>query len=117
METLGDRIKASREAKGLLQSQLAALIGVKSANVISNWEKNVSKPDGNKMVSLCEALDISLSYLLNYYGPEKSPSTAEAILGDELTRQIMTYVQKMSPEQKRTLLASFQALLGQDQKP
>lgn len=73
MFSIGSRIKESREAKGLLQSQLAQMIGVKSAGVISNWEQDVSKPDANKMVRLCEALGISLSYLLDYYGEEKAP--------------------------------------------
>lgn len=73
MSSIGIRIKESREAKGLLQSQLAQMIGVKSAGVISNWEQDVSKPDANKMVRLCEALGISLSYLLDYYGEEKAP--------------------------------------------
>lgn len=49
------------------------MIGVKSAGVISNWEQDVSKPDANKMVRLCEALGISLSYLLDYYGKENAP--------------------------------------------
>lgn len=72
MSTMGERIKTSREAKNLLQSQLAKLIDVKSAGVISNWEKDVSKPDANKIVRLCRALDISLSYLLDYHGAEES---------------------------------------------
>ena len=73
MPSIGMRIKESREARGLLQSQLAQMIGVKSAGVISNWEQDVSKPDANKMVRLCQALDISLSYLLDYYGKETAP--------------------------------------------
>lgn len=68
MSTIGSRIKQARENKGLLQSQLAKQIEVKSANVISNWEKDVSKPDANKMVRLCEALGVSASYLLDYSG-------------------------------------------------
>lgn len=72
MSTMGERIKISRESKNLLQSQLAKLIDVKSAGVISNWEKDVSKPDANKIVRLCKALDISLSYLLDYQGPDES---------------------------------------------
>ena len=68
MSTLGDRIKLVREQKGLLQSQLASLIGVKSSGVISNWEKGINKPDADKIVKLCEVLDISVSYLLNYHG-------------------------------------------------
>lgn len=85
MFSIGSRIKESREAKGLLQSQLAQMVGVKSAGVISNWEQDVSKPDANKMVRLCEALGISLSYLLDYYGEEKAPlysSEAEKLARD-----------------------------------
>lgn len=71
MSTLGMRIKKAREDKELLQSQLAKLIDVKSAAVISNWEQDISKPDAHKIVRLCEALDISASYLLDYYGNEE----------------------------------------------
>lgn len=73
MSTIGSRLKEAREKKGLLQSELAKMIGVKSAGVISNWEQDVSKPDANKMVKLCQVLGISLSYLLDYYGEEKAP--------------------------------------------
>ena len=68
--TLGERIRAARENKSLLQADLAKMIGAKSAGVISNWEKDLSKPDANKLVRLCKALDVSASYLLDYYGDE-----------------------------------------------
>lgn len=68
MSTLGERIKYSRESKGLLQGDLAKLIGVKSAGIISNWERDLNKPDAEKIVKLCDVLNISASYLLNYYG-------------------------------------------------
>lgn len=74
MSSIGSRLKEAREQRGLLQSELAKMIGVKSAGVISNWEQDVSKPDANKMVRLCQALSISLSYLLDYYGNEETPS-------------------------------------------
>lgn len=70
MSTLGTRIKEAREQKSLLQSDLAKLIGVKSSGVISNWEKDLSKPDANKIVKLCQALDVSASYLLDYFGDD-----------------------------------------------
>lgn len=73
MSTLGERLKESREQKGLYQSQLAELIGVKSAGVISNWEKDINKPNADKMVEICQVLGISLSYLLDYYGKEEAP--------------------------------------------
>lgn len=68
MSSMGRRIKESREAKGIYQAQLAEMIGVKSSGVISNWEKDINKPDADKIVRLCQALEISASYLLDYYG-------------------------------------------------
>lgn len=68
MSSLGDRIKCARESRGYYQSELAQLVGVKSSGVISNWEKGLNKPDADKIVRLCEALGVSASYLLDYYG-------------------------------------------------
>lgn len=73
MSTIGSRLKESREKKGLLQSELAKMIGVKSAGVISNWEKDINKPNADKMIEICRVLGISLSYLLDYYGEKTAP--------------------------------------------
>ena len=70
MSTLGSRIRQSREKKKMLQSELAAAIGVKSPAVISNWEKDINKPDADKIIKLCSVLGITASYLLDYYGSE-----------------------------------------------
>ena len=71
MSTLGSRIKESREKKRMLQSELAAAIGVKSPAVISNWEQDINKPDADKIIRLCSVLGITASYLLDYYGAEE----------------------------------------------
>lgn len=68
MSSLGERIKYAREQKGYLQGELAKLIGVKSSGVISNWETDSNKPDAEKIVRLCDVLDVSASFLLDYYG-------------------------------------------------
>lgn len=71
MNTFGERIKAARERRGLNQAELARLCGVKTATAISNWETDSSKPDVDKLVKLCIALDASPEMLLDYY-PEES---------------------------------------------
>lgn len=75
--SLGERIRMARDAKGIKQSELAALIDVKSAGVISNWEKDINKPDADKIIKLCEVLEISASYLLDYYGSDIAISPQE----------------------------------------
>ena len=75
--SLGERIRNARDAKGLKQAELAKMIDVKSAAVISNWEKDVNKPDADKIIRLCEVLGISASYLLDYYGNTMNVSLDE----------------------------------------
>lgn len=68
MQTIGERIRLARESKNLQQKELAELINVKSSGVISNWERDLNKPDAEKIIKLCQVLNISVSYLLDYYG-------------------------------------------------
>lgn len=69
MTTLGMRIKTARENIGMSQTELAVAIGIKPASgVISNWERDLNKPDAEKIVKLCDVLDVSASFLLDYYG-------------------------------------------------
>lgn len=70
MSTFGERIRQARESKKMLQSDLAAAVGVKSSAVISNWEKDINKPDAEKIIKLCHVLGISAAWLLDYYGAE-----------------------------------------------
>ena len=104
MNTLGRRIKIARENRGLLQSELAALIGVKSSGVISNWETDKSEPDADKIVKLCHALDVSASYLLDYYGAEDVNGAEYHLLHD--FRQLNEEGQEKVSEYVRDLVAS-----------
>lgn len=99
MSTLGERIKYAREQKKLLQSDLAKLIGVKSAGVISNWEKDLNKPDAEKIVKLCEVLNVSVSYLLDYYG--KSEFEINLLEQDHIKKY--RFISLHSPEGVKTV--------------
>lgn len=70
MSKLGERIKNARELNNLSQTELAALIEIKSpsSGIISNRGRDLNKPDIEKIFKLCNVLKISLSYLLNWYG-------------------------------------------------
>jgi transcriptional regulator with XRE-family HTH domain len=58
------------------QSELAAIVDVKDG-VISNWERDLNKPNADKLVLLCKALDTNLSFLLDYKDKAPSAMTAE----------------------------------------
>ncbi len=57
----GDKIKFARTAAGLTQKQLADKINVSNTS-ISNWEKNISRPDPDTIQHLCWALNVEPNY-------------------------------------------------------
>jgi transcriptional regulator with XRE-family HTH domain len=61
-EGLGARIRAARLAAGLTQPDLAALIGLKHPQSISNYERDVSHPDAGRMRLIAEATGKPFSY-------------------------------------------------------
>lgn len=71
MQTMGERIRALREARGLTQTQLGELCGV-SKSAVSQWEDGTTTDI--KLVpflKLLEALKTDAHYLV--YGPDRAP--------------------------------------------
>ena len=69
-ETMGDRIKTLRQARGLTQDKLGDLVGV-SKSAVSQWEggsvANIKLPT---FLRLLEALQTDAEYLI--FGPERN---------------------------------------------
>ena len=77
MDTLGTRIKKYREFRNLTQKQLAEKLGESSGSVIYNWEKGIGRPDCDKLVRLCDVLDISADELLSCKSMAQRPTATE----------------------------------------
>lgn len=60
----GERIREARKAAGLTQRQLADKINVTNTS-ISNWEKNLSRPDPDTIQHLCWALNVQPNYFFS----------------------------------------------------
>lgn len=68
METMGDRIRRLREAKGWTQRELADRVGVTEA-AVSQWERGETKNIKNlNFAALLEELGTTQEYLL--FGPD-----------------------------------------------
>jgi|TARA_R110000787_G_scaffold60712_2_gene137693 transcriptional regulator with XRE-family HTH domain len=63
VETIGDRVKALRLAKGLKQRELAALIGNLSFQNIGNLEQNKIKTAPRYINELAKVLGVTVDYL------------------------------------------------------
>ena len=60
---LGENIKNARKALGFSQEELAIKINV-VRQTVSKWEKGLSVPDSDMLISLSEALGVSVNALL-----------------------------------------------------
>jgi transcriptional regulator with XRE-family HTH domain len=54
---MGGRLRELREQKGLTQSQLAELVGVKR-DAVARWEADVREPGWSNVVALARALGV-----------------------------------------------------------
>ena len=77
MNTLGDRIKKYRNLRSMTQQYIAEMLGESSGRVIYNWEKGIGRPDCDKLVKLCDLLDISADELLGCRSMAQRPTASE----------------------------------------
>lgn len=107
METIGDRIRKAREAKGLKQPQLSDAAGV-SKGTISMWETGVTNPRGQNLYNVAKVLGVSSEYLLTGKEPDDdgAPKTDPAI--EEMTQLL----QSASEEDRERAVRIVQGFLS-----
>lgn len=82
MFLLGEKIRIARQQKQLTQKQLGKALGVSHA-VISNWEKEINRPDIDMLEELCKLLDINPNDLFNMSAVNNNLSHSEQQLINE----------------------------------
>ncbi len=76
MLTLGEKIKEARKKSNLKQSDIADALNIKNTTV-SNWEKDISKPDIDTIEYLCRAFNVSASYFIEDLASKEILSVSE----------------------------------------
>ena len=71
MAITAERIKQLRKKKGISQSELAELIGVKT-NTVSTWERGTRKPDFEALNLLSNYFEVSFEYILGSSDKEEA---------------------------------------------
>ena len=77
-ETMGQRIRSAREAKGWTQDDLAAAMKT-SRSLVSDWERDATDPRGSTRIKLSDALDVSPEWIRTGVGPRTIPGFLEAV--------------------------------------
>lgn len=75
---LNENIRSVRKSKGLSQEELAVKLHV-VRQTISKWEKGLSVPDSDMLISLSEALETPVSALLGETIDEPKPDDLKVI--------------------------------------
>lgn len=105
----GERIRKSRKAKGLSQEQLARKLHV-TQGAVSQWEKELTRPDFDLLDALAEALDTTVSYLLGSTDNPHRPTLAELSkeYEDELMQEMLYWsldeAQRADPNRRELFL-------------
>lgn len=81
-KTVGENIRKYREARGMLQKELAEAVG-KKAGTISNWELGLRDPGADNIKRIAQALAISPSELIGHNADVVQDSTFEVIAPDD----------------------------------
>ena len=71
--TLGEKIKACRQAAGMSQEKVAELVGV-SRQAVTKWEANQSAPNTENLFKLAEIFGTTVDFLLASREAENSPA-------------------------------------------
>ena len=85
LETIGQRIRATRKSVGLNQGALADRLGVTQPTV-ANWEAGVHDPRQLMLAKLADALDVSLGWLAG--GERASPERDLGVAAPYMRRPI-----------------------------
>ena len=107
-----ERLKTSRMEAGLSQKALAKKLFV-SQQAVGKWEVDQGSPNPEMIAKISEILNVSTDYLLGRSQEKNQPTpVSEGELNnlDDMERQLMSYVKRMTPEQKQMLLAQMQVM-------
>lgn len=105
MPTFAARLKRSRKAAGLTQSELANLTQVHRASV-QRWEAGGDMPSALTMTRLAATLGVSVMYLLCMRNTQERPAY---LAQDE--RKLLELYRGLPPQARSVLLASARDLL------
>ncbi len=104
---LNENIKTSRKSRGLSQDELAIKLNV-VRQTVSKWERGLSVPDSEMLISLSEILEIPVSTLLGENIKESKSDDLE-VISQKLEVINLQLAQKKDASRK--LLHGFMILL------
>ena len=107
--TISERLFFIMQEKNISMPELARMTGI-SRHTIYDWQKKNTNPGADKIMVICEALQIRPDELLVGNDRETMSEYNHDIFVGDIDRQIMNECQNLSTAQKKRLLAYMSML-------
>ena len=106
--SVGERVRALRESKGMTQQELAERLGYKHKSSLAHIENNERDIPRSTIVRLADILDTTPSYLMGWTDePQKNNAP------DDIRSVIINHIDQLTDSQLNRLLGYLDALLSE----
>ena len=95
--SIGERIKADRQKKGISQAALGEMLQI-TQQAVAKWEKDLSEPDSQMLIKLANYFEVTVDYLIG-----GSSSNIDANFASATTNAFLS-------EQEKELIVMFRQL-------
>jgi transcriptional regulator with XRE-family HTH domain len=102
--TIGERIFKIMNEKNISMPELSRMTGI-SRHTIFDWQRRNTNPGADKIMVICEALQITPEELLVGKQDNEKPEYDHSIITDDIEMQIMKECHDLSEAKKKRLLA------------
>ena len=102
--TIGERLFKIMNEKNISMPELSRMTGI-SRHTIFDWQRRNTNPGADKIMVICEALQITPVELLVGKQDNEKPEYDHSIITDDIEMQIMKECHDLSEAKKKRLLA------------
>ena len=125
MPYMQENLKKLRESLGMTQSEFGKSVGI-AKTTYNNYETGIREPKSDFWISVAERYGVTIDYLMGYsQNPhltleednKKGPAPKREAEDDALTsieKELMDYVDRLTLEQKKFLLAQMKLMSEED---
>lgn len=112
--TIGEKIRACREAKHLTQTELGLACGVAKQTIFKYETGVVTNIPLDRLQLIASALDVSAAYLMGWEDePDSKPPEDEKTAPElsESVKKLINVMSQLTPENQRIVLAAAKGFL------
>ena len=111
--SIGERIKAERQKKGISQAALGEMLQI-TQQAVAKWERDLSEPDSQMLIKLANYFGVTIDYLLggNTSNIDANFAAATNDALSEQEKELIAMFRQLSPYLKALTLDTVRGWAG-----